>query len=105
MTEKSDQDGAWVFVSHSHKDLKKVREIRNRLEQEGHKPLLFYLKCLEEADARLPQLIKDEIEARTWFVLCDSESARASNWVAEEMRIVRAMGEKSKFHVTTVVSG
>jgi hypothetical protein len=25
--------GAWVFVSHSHRDLEKVREIRNYLEE------------------------------------------------------------------------
>jgi hypothetical protein len=71
MAGDSDQDGAWIFVSHSHKDLKKVREIRDFFERDGHKPLLFYLKCLEEDDARLPELIKNEIESRTWFVLCD----------------------------------
>ena len=100
MSEKPDQDGAWIFVSHSNKDMKKVREIRDVLEREGHKPLLFYLKCLEQDDARLPQLIKDEIEARTWFVLCESDNARGSHWVQEEMKIVRSMEEKKKFYVT-----
>lgn len=100
MSEESDQDGAWIFVSHSNKDLKKVREIRDFLEREGHKPLLFYLRCLETDNARLPQLIKDEIEARTWFVLCDSDNAKNSNWVQEERRIVEAMEDKSRFYVT-----
>lgn len=100
MSEKLDQDGAWIFVSHSHKDIKKVREIRDLLEREGHKPLLFHLKCLEDDDARLPQLIKDEIEARTWFVLCDSENAQNSDWVQEEKQIVKAMEDKSRFYVT-----
>jgi len=100
MSEKLGQDGAWIFVSHSNKDMKKVREIRDLLEREGHKPLLFYLKCLDQRDARLPQLIKDEIEARTWFVLCESDNARSSHWVQEEMKIVKSMAEKSRFYVT-----
>jgi TIR domain-containing protein len=100
MSENADSDGAWIFVSHSNKDLKKVREIRDILEREGHKPLLFYLKCLNQNDARLPKLIKNEIEARTWFVLCDSDNARNSRWVQEEMTIVKATPDKSKFYVT-----
>ena len=36
MSEKPNQDGAWIFVSHSNKDMKKVREIRDVLEREGH---------------------------------------------------------------------
>jgi hypothetical protein len=38
--------GAWIFLSHSNKDFEKVREIRNDLEQLGHRPLMFFLKCL-----------------------------------------------------------
>jgi hypothetical protein len=48
------KSGAWIFVSHSHRDLEKVREIRNELERRGHNPLLFFLKCLSDDDARLP---------------------------------------------------
>ena len=59
------------FSSHSHRDLEKVRRIRNELERRGHNPLLFFLKCLEADDARLPELIRDEIKARTFFVLCN----------------------------------
>jgi len=36
--------GAWIFVSHSHRDLEKVRRIRNELERLGHNPLLFFRK-------------------------------------------------------------
>ena len=86
--ERPEADGAWIFVSHSHRDLKKVQQIRDALEKDGHKPLLFFLKCLQDDDARLPQLIKDEIEARTWFVLCDSDYARVSRWVQEERQMV-----------------
>lgn len=35
-------EGGWVFISHSHQDIDKVRYIRNRLEQRGFEPLLFF---------------------------------------------------------------
>lgn len=54
MTPGEELFGAWIFVSHSHHDLEKVRQIRNYLESRGHNPLLFYLKCLTNNDARLP---------------------------------------------------
>ena len=88
--------GAWVFVSHSHRDLEKVREIRNYLEGRGHNPLLFFLKCLDDDDARLPDLIRDEIRARNWFVLCDSPNARTSRYVNDENAIVQSLEEKSQ---------
>lgn len=34
----SEAQGAWIFVSHSHRDLEKVRRIRNELERRGHNP-------------------------------------------------------------------
>ena len=37
-------------IYHSHRDLEKVRRIRNELERRGHQPLLFFLKCLESED-------------------------------------------------------
>ena len=52
----TDAQGAWIFVSHSTRDWDKVRHIRNSLEKRGHKPLLFFLKCLRdepELDERL----------------------------------------------------
>ena len=86
--------GAWIFLSHSHKDFDKVREIRNELERRGHRPLMFFLKCLENDDALLPDLLKREISARQWFVLCDSPNAQASRWVREEMEMIEAMEGK-----------
>lgn len=72
MSEKywENNSNSWIFVSHSHHDLEKVRKIRNYLEMHGANPLLFFLKCLNDDDARLPELINDEILARNWFVLC-----------------------------------
>jgi len=57
-------EGGTPNVSHSHRDLEKVREIRNELERRGCNPLLFFLKCLDADNALLPKLIQDEIKAR-----------------------------------------
>src|SRR5437660_2970737 len=97
MSDKSEADGVWIFISHSNLDLRKVRKIRDALESDGHKPLLFFLKSLQNGDARLPQLIRDEINARTWFVLCDSDHSKASNWVQEEVAIVTSTKPKETF--------
>lgn len=35
--------GGCIFVLHSHDDIKKVRKVRNLLEEEGFEPLCFYL--------------------------------------------------------------
>ena len=75
--------GGYVFISHSHGDIVKVRRIRNAMEAEGYEPLCFYLKCLTDAD-EIEGLIKREIDARDWFVYVDSENARKSKWVKKE---------------------
>ena len=84
---------AWIFVSHSVRDLEQVRAIRNELEKRGAEPLLFFLKALEQ-DEELRTLLKREIEARTFFLLCDSTAARDSRWVREEQEYVRALPGK-----------
>jgi hypothetical protein len=81
---------AWIFVSHSTRDLEKVREVRNALEKEGAEPILFFLKCLSDHD-ELDDLIKREIEARYFFLLCDSASAQKSKWVQDEIDHVKSL--------------
>ena len=93
MSDEGAAEGAWIFVSHSHKDLEKVRTIRNALEEKGHNPLLFFLKCMDD-DSSLDDLIRREIEARTWFILCDSPNAKASRWVQEEVEVIKALEGK-----------
>jgi len=83
-------EGAWIFLSHSHKDFDKVRELRNELEVQGHHPLLFFLKCLND-DSEIDDLVRREIEARSWFILCDSQNSRSSRWVQEERKIIDAL--------------
>ena len=93
MASEPNPEGAWVFLSHSHLDLAKVRQVRNALEAKGHNPLMFFLKCLDD-DAGLDDLIRREIEARTWFLLCQSPNARASRWVQEEVGIIKSLEGK-----------
>ncbi len=70
-----DLSNAWVFVSHSNKDFDKIVKERNKLEALQYKPLLFFLKCLED-DKEIFELIKREIKARDRFILCDSHCVR-----------------------------
>jgi len=81
---------SWVFVSHSNKDIDAVRLVRDELERSGHHPLLFFLKCINDND-ELDQLITREIEARNFFLYCDSSEARASKWVQRELDFIRAL--------------
>jgi len=90
-----DPEGAWIFLSHSTKDWNEVRRVRNLLEERGHRPLVFFLKCLTE-HSELDELIKREIAARTWFLLCDSENARSSSWVQAEVAYIK--GLQGKYH-------
>lgn len=87
------EEGAWIFVSHSLKDWNKVRNIRNILEEKGHKPLLFFLKCLND-DSEIDDLIKREIEARNWFILCESENTKKSKWVNAEIEFIKGLEGK-----------
>lgn len=49
----------WVFLSHSNKDYEKVREVRNLLEEQNFRPLMFFLNCLND-DEEIDSLIKRE---------------------------------------------
>ena len=69
--------------------MEKVRRIRNDFERRGHNPLPFFLKCQEADDARLPELIRDEIKARTFFVLCNTRASRRSKWVKQAIELVK----------------
>lgn len=59
-----DTDQVDLFVSPSPRDLEQGHHIRHELGRRGHNPLLFFLKCLEDDAARLPELIREEIQAR-----------------------------------------
>ena len=90
MAEKQDKPEVWIFLSHSNEDYEKVCRIRNLLEEMNTRPLMFFLKCLNDND-EIEDLIKREIAARTRFILCDSENARKSNWVAKEIEYINQL--------------
>jgi len=81
-------DKVYIFVSHSHNDINKVRIIRNYLEELGAEPILFFLKSKTDKD-EITQLIKDEIDARLWFIYCESENAKKSEWVKTEIDYIK----------------
>lgn len=76
--------GGFLFISHSHKDMDRVRQLRNKLEEAGYEPLCFYLKALDGSEEELDDLIKREIDARQWFVYAVSTDSRDSEWVQKE---------------------
>lgn len=86
----------WIFLSHSSEDFDKVRKIRNYLEEKSFRPLMFYLKCLE-SEEEIYDLITREIDVRTRFILCDSENARASDWVKKEMNYISSQNPPRSF--------
>ena len=79
----------WVFLSHSNKDYEKVRQVRNMLEEQSLRPLMFFLHCLNDDD-EIDSLIKREIDCRTRFILCDSENARKSHWGQKEVEYIKS---------------
>ena len=78
-----------IFLSHSHKDIDKVRKIREILESLEFEPLMFYLKCLDDNNSELEDFIKREIDARNIFVYCKSENAEKSDWVQKELAYIK----------------
>lgn len=96
--ENISDNGIFVFLSHSHRDYEKVRRVRDMLENEGFRPLMFFLKCLEkdecsevkdEYERLTRKLIAEEIDSRKRFILCDSDNARHSDWVKFEVNRIK----------------
>ena len=92
-------EGGYVFISHAHKDIREIREIRNTLEEKGLEPICFYLRCLSDDDEIL-DLVKREIDAREWFLLVDSKNARESNWVKTEVEYIKTKNSKKMISVS-----
>lgn len=78
----------WVFLSHSHEDYNRVRKVRDILENQDLRPLMFFLKCLNDDD-EINDLIKREIDARTRFIYCKSNKAEHSKWVQKELAYIQ----------------
>ncbi len=96
----NNNSNGYFFLSHSSKDIEKVRKIRNLIEQENGNPILFYLKCLDgdnpsgEDKEQLKGLISREILARKKFILCKSkytETPLSSEWIEWEKAEVKKL--------------
>lgn len=100
---KYKREGGYIFISHSHNDIAKVRKIRNFLEDNGFEPLCFYLKCMndesEEGKEELKSLIKREIDAREWFIYANSENVKTSRWAQFEREYVNSLGNKKILNI------
>lgn len=90
------ENKVYIFVSHSHYDIEKVRVIRNYLEEIGTEPILFFLKSKTDAN-EITQLIKDEIDARLWFIYCRSENSENSKWVATELEYIKETNKENSY--------
>ena len=95
-----------IFISHSSKDIQKVRLIRNYLEDHGYDPILLHLGCMDSPDygdmseeelldTALFHLIKEEIQARHLFLYCDSAASKQSRFVLLERKLVEEQKEKA----------
>ena len=51
-------------------------------------------QVLESEDARLPELLKQEIAARPWFVLCDRPNAPAAPRDQDEAALIQGVEGK-----------
>lgn len=89
-----EKEVVYVFISHSHKDIEKVRIIRNLLEKLNSEPLLFFLKSLTDED-EITELIKKEIDARIWFIYCKSKNSLNSTWVKTELEYVKETNKEN----------
>lgn len=78
-----------IFLSHSHKDIEKVRKLREIFESLEFEPLIFYLQCLDDNNEELEDFIKREIDARNVFIYCKSQNAEKSEWVQKELRYIK----------------
>ena len=91
-------EGGYIFISHSHRDINKVRIIRNTLEENGYEPLCFYLKCLNDDD-EVEGLIKREIDSRDIFLYVESPNSLNSKWVNKERKYINGCKNKTIFKI------
>lgn len=91
----SHDDEIWVFLSHSNLDYDNVRRVRDLLENDGFRPIMFYLKCLEDNndDSELESLLSREIDSRNRFILCNSKHTNTNprpRWVEFEVNHIKS---------------
>ena len=107
----TDNSNGYFFLSHSSKDIEKVRKIRNLIEHENGNPILFYLKCLDgdnptgKDEEQMKDLISREIVARKKFILCKSKNTEppfSSKWIEWEKDEVKKLKSFAEIQVHEV---
>lgn len=93
-----------IFLSHSHKDIDKIRKVRDLFELVDCDPIMFYLKCLDDGTTELEDFIKKEIEARNVFIYCKSRNAESSKWVQMELDYIRSL-DKNRIYTIDIENG
>lgn len=88
-----------IFLSHSHKDIDKVRKLREIFESLDFEPLIFHLQCLDDNNSELEDFIKREIDARNVFIYCKSQNAEKSKWVQKELQYIRSSNIKRLYTI------
>lgn len=78
-----------------------VRQVRNHLESRGAAPLLFHLMSLADPDQFWP-IIESEIDARSFFLYCESPAAEQSTWVQRERQAVARAASSVPKRIGTV---
>ena len=91
-----------VFLSHSHKDIEKVRKIRDILETLDCEPIMFFLKCLDDDNTNLEDFIKKEILARNVFLYCKSKNSENSVWVQMELDYIKKLDSSRVYSIDVV---
>lgn len=86
----------YFFISHSHRDIEKVRIVRNVIEETFfYEPIMFFLKCLSN-EQEINDLIRREIYERIWFVYCKSKNAEQSKYVQFERDYIKKLVASGK---------
>ena len=79
-----------VFLSHSSKDIEKVRRIRDILEALDYEPLLFCLKCLDDDNENLETFIKKKLSLEIFLFIVKVKTRR------------NPLGYKKKYNILKV---
>ena len=71
----------WVFLSHSNKDYEKVRIVRNLLEDQHFRPIMFFLCCMEDHKEELDEFFCCSFLVGVFCCFCgDGQSADAGTF-------------------------
>lgn len=82
-----------IFISHSSRDIIVARSVRNLLEDRNHNfvGLIGLASFSGRPKEEIFRLLSDEIKARDWLILIDSENAQQSEYVQFEIEFAKSI--------------